>query len=78
MYTKIANALFILTAVAGIIILTTLMVDVHITGPLWIAVMAAIGIVFTATIGLFAIWAVLFGAFILLCMWSDRRNGAAQ
>ena len=71
---KIFNVLFFVTAFGGLIGLTTIVLMSEMTGPVWIGVMAAIGLLTTIAFGLLLLGGLLFAGFIALCKWADQRN----
>ena len=78
MFNKIINVLFVVTALAGATGLTTLIVLTEMEGPMWVAVMAALGIVTTVIFCVLLLAAMLFACFVALNNACDRRNSRRQ
>ena len=78
MLDRIMGVLFVVTALIGLVGFATLAILTQMSGPLWIAIAAAIGIVVTGIFALMLMAALLFAAFVGLCKWADKRNAASQ
>lgn len=71
---KFLNILFVLTAIAAATGLTTLVLLTEMEGPIWVAIMAALGVVVTVLFGMLLLAGLLFAGFIALNNACDRRN----
>jgi pilus assembly protein TadC len=74
MFNKIMTTLYVVTAIAAATGLTTLVVLTEMEGPLWVAIMAALGVVVTFLFAVLLLAALLFACFIALNNAANRRQ----
>lgn len=74
MFNKIMTTMYVLTAIAAATGLTTLIVLTEMEGPLWVAVMAALGVVVTFLFAVLLLAAMLFAGFIALSNAANKHQ----
>ena len=78
MFDKIATMLYVLTAIAAATCLTTLIVLTEIEGPMWVAVMAGLGMITTFMFAVLLLAALIFAGFVAINNAANRKQALKE